>query len=164
MLGRSGLIAALLLFSVCTAPAQTPTPTSDATAAARSLVTTMKMGEQFKALLPVIMQGLKPALVQNRPEVERDFDAMMPMMLEAFTPYYSAIVDGIVAVYASNFTAQELRDIEAFYRQPAGQKLLAKTQTIMQQSMQVGQGFGQQAAEDLRQRMTDELRKKGHKI
>lgn len=162
MLKRSCLIAAVLLFSVCTASAQTATP--DATAAARSLVATMKIGDQFKALLPVILQGLKPALVQNRPEVERDFDAMMPMMLEAFTPYYSSIVEGIVSVYAGNFTAQELRDIEAFYRQPTGQKLLAKTQTIMQQSMQVGQAFGQKAAEDLRQRMTDELRKKGHKI
>jgi hypothetical protein len=162
MLRRSWLIAAMLLVSLGAAPAQMSKP--DATAAARSLVTTMKMTDQFKALLPVILQGLKPALVQNRPEVERDFDAMMPMMLEAFTPYYSAMVEGIVSVYASNFTAQELGDIEAFYRQPTGQKLLAKTQIILQQSMQVGQAFGQKAAEDLRQRMTDELRKKGHKI
>jgi hypothetical protein len=51
MLGRSGLIAALLLFSVCTAPAQAPTPTSDATAAARSLVTTMKMSSAKDGVL-----------------------------------------------------------------------------------------------------------------
>jgi uncharacterized protein len=161
MLKRPLLITVMLLFSVCAAPAQTPT---DATAAARNLVTTMKVDEQFKAVLPVILRGLKPALVQNRPEVERDFDAMVPMMMEAFTPYYGAIVDGIVAVYASNFTAQELRDIEAFYRQPAGQKLLEKMPTIAQQSMQVGQLFGQKAGEGLRDRMIDELRKRGHKI
>jgi hypothetical protein len=162
MLKRSLLITVMLLFSVCAAPAQTP---ADATAAAaRDLVTTMKLEQQFKAVLPIILRGLKPALVQNRPEVERDFDAMIPMMMEAFTPYYSAIVDGITAVYASNFTAEELRDIEAFYRQPAGQKMLEKMPTIAQQSMQVGQLFGQKAGEVLRERMTEELRKRGHKI
>jgi hypothetical protein len=161
MLKRSCLIAVMILFSVSAAPAQIAT---DAMTAARSLVTAMKVDEQFKAVLPVILRGLKPAMVQNRPEVERDFDAMVPMMVDAFTPYYSSIIDGIVAVYASNFTAQELRDIEAFYRQPAGQKLLEKTPLVMQQSMQVGQLFGQKAGVVLQERMTDELRKRGHKI
>jgi hypothetical protein len=162
MARRSWMMAAMLLFSVCAAPAQTPNP--DATEAARALVATMKMTDQFKAILPVILQGLKPAIVQDRPEVERDFDALIPKMLEAFTPYYTAMVDGIVAVYASNFTAQELRDLESLYRHPAMQSMLEKQQLIVQQSMQVGQAFGQKAAEDLRQRMTDELRKRGHKI
>jgi hypothetical protein len=42
--------------------------------------------------------------------------------------------------------------------------MLAKTQVVMQQSMQVGQMFGQKAAEDLRNVAIEELRKKGHKI
>ena len=159
---RSLMIVVVLCLSVCAAPAQTPDP--DVTAAARSLVETMKLNDRFKAILPLILQGLKPAFVQDRPDVERDFDALLPKMTEAFAPYYSSMVDAIAAIYADNFTAQELRDIENFYRQPTGQKLLAKTQTILQQSMQVGQTFGKKAAEDLAQRMADELRKRGHDI
>ncbi len=159
---RSWMIAAVLLVSIGAASAQAPT--ADATAAARSLVTTMKMADQFKALLPVILQGLKPAIVQDRPEVARDFDAMVPRLLEAFNPYYNDMVDGIVSIYASNFTAEELQYIETFYRHPTGQKMLQKTQTIFQQSMQVGQLFGQKATEDLRKLAIEELRKKGHKI
>jgi uncharacterized protein len=162
MLKRSLIIAAVLCFSVCAASAQTPDP--DATAAARSLVETMKLNDRFKAILPIILQGLKPAFVQDKPDVERDFDALVPKMTEAFAPYYSGMVDAIAAIYADNFTAQELRDIETFYRQPTGQKLLAKTQTILQQSMLVGQAFGKKAAEDLAQRMADELRKRGHDV
>jgi hypothetical protein len=41
---------------------------AEATAAARSLVETMKMTDQFKAMLPTILQALKPAIVQDRPE------------------------------------------------------------------------------------------------
>jgi hypothetical protein len=162
MVRRFLIVACLLLLSVPAIRAQTPTP--DAMTAARSLVNTMKLADQYKALLPAILLGLKPALTQDRPEIEQDYDAMMPMIAEAFTPYYSSMVDGVAAVYASNFTAAELRDIEAFYRQPTGQKLLEKMPVVSQQALAVGQEIGRKAAEDLRQRLTEALRQKGHKL
>jgi uncharacterized protein len=156
------IIAGMILVSIGASTAQTPSP--DAMAAARSLVTTMKLPDQYKALLPAILLTLKPALVQDRPEIERDYDAMMPAITDAFTPYYSAMLDDVAAVYANNFTVGELRDIEAFYRQPVGQKLLGKTQAITQQTMQVSQDASRKAAEDLRSRLTEALRQKGHKL
>jgi len=162
MIRRFLIVACLLLLSVPAARAQAPA--TDAMTAARSLVTTMRLADQYKALLPAILLGLKPALTQDRPEIERDYEAMMPMVAEAFTPYYTSMVDGIAAIYASNFTAAELKDMEAFYRQPTGQKMLEKTPAISQQAMAVGQEIGRKAAEDLRQRLTEALRQKGHKL
>ena len=162
MARRLLMIACLLLLSASASQAQTPA--TDAMAAARNLVTTMKLADQYKALLPAILLGLKPALVQDRPEIERDYEAMMPMIADAFTPYYTSMVDGIATVYANNFTAAELREIEAFYRQPIGQKMLEKTPLISQQALAVGQEIGRKAAEDLRQRLTEALRQKGHKL
>jgi len=162
MARRLLIIASMLLFSISGAPAQSPSP--EAMTAARSLVTTMKLADQYKALLPGVLLGLRPALTQDRPEIERDFDAMMPLMVEAFAPYYTAMVDGVATIYANNFTVAELGEIEAFYRQPVGQKLLAKSQVIVQQSAQVGQEAGRKAAEDIRARLTEALRQKGHKL
>ena len=162
MVRRFLIVACLLLLSVPATRAQTPTP--DAMAAARSLVNTMKLADQYKALLPAILLGLKPALTQDRPEIEQDYDAMMPMIADAFTPYYTSMVDGIATVYANNFTAAELREIEAFYRQPVGQKMLEKMPAISQQALAVGQEIGRTAADDLRQRLTEALRQKGHKL
>jgi len=159
---RISLIAGMLLFPVCASPAQTPSP--ETITAARVLVTTMKLADQYKALLPGILLSLKSALVQDRPEIERDYDAMMPMITDAFTPYYSAMIDDIAAVYARNFTAAELHEIDAFYRKPAGQKLLEKAQAVGQQSTQAGQDASRKAAEDLRARLTEALRQKGHKL
>jgi len=156
------IIASMLVFSICAAPAQTPSP--DAMTAARSLVTTMKLSDQYRALLPGILLGLRPALTQDRPEIERDFDAMLPTIVDAFAPYYKAMVDNIATVYANNFTAGELREIEAFYRQPVGQKLLQKSAALAQQSNQVGQDSSRKAAADLRARLTEALRQKGHKL
>ena len=162
MIRRLLIVACLLLLSAPATRAQAPTP--DAMAAARSLVNTMKLADQYKALLPAILLSLKPALTQDRPEIEQDYDAMMPMIADAFTPYYTSMIDGIAAVYANNFTAAELRDIEAFYRQPVGQKMLEKMPAISQQALAVGQEIGRKAADDLRQRLTEALRQKGHKL
>ena len=156
------IIASMLLLPICASPAQTPSP--DAMTAARSLVTTMKLSDQYKALLPAILLTLKPALVQDRPEIERDYDAMMPMIVDAFGSYYAAMINDIATVYANNFTVGELRQIDALYRQPVGQEFLEKAQAITQQSNQVGQDASRKAAEDLRTRLTEALRQKGHKL
>jgi hypothetical protein len=162
MARRLSIITCMLLFSISVASAQTPSP--EAMIAARSLVTTMKLSDQYRALLPGVLLGLRPTLTQDRPEIERDFDAMMPMMVEAFAPYYTTMVDNVATIYANNFTAAELRAIEAFYRQPVGQKLLDKSQVLAQQSAQVGQDASRKAAEEIRKRLTEALRQKGHKL
>jgi uncharacterized protein len=162
MVRRLLIVACLLLLPASSLRADPPA--ADAMEAARSLVTTMKLADQYKALLPAILLGLRPALTQDRPEIERDYDAMMPMIADAFTPYYTSMVDGIAAIYATNFTVAELKDIEAFYRQPTGQKMLEKMPVISQQALAVGQEIGRKAADDLRQRLTEALRQRGHKL
>jgi hypothetical protein len=103
-------------------------------------------------------------LTQDRPEIERDYDAMMSTIADAYTPYYNAMVDGIATVYANTFSVDELRQLEAFYRQPVGQKFLEKSPALRQQSAQIGQDTGRKATEDLRARLTELLRQKGHKL
>ena len=159
---RATIIGVLLLFSISVAPAQTPSP--EAVSAARKLVDTLKLSDQFKAQLPVILLNIKPVVVQGRPEIERDYDAMTTTIADAYTPHFNAMVDAAATVYANNFTVEELREIEAFYRRPAGQKLLQKSQAITQQGIQIGQDASRKAAEDLRMRLTDLLRQKGHKM
>jgi hypothetical protein len=143
-------------------------PTSpDAVAAARELVVTMRASDQFKAVLPLIFQQLKPALTQGRPEVARDFDAVIPALQELLNTQSGSldkVIDGIVEVYARNFTGDEMRQITAFYRQPVGQKLLERMPVITQESMVVGQQWGQSIAGELARLITEELRKRGHKL
>jgi hypothetical protein len=73
----------------------------------------------------------------------------------------SEISEAIAVIYANNFSAEDLQAIVAFYKTPAGQRILEKTPVLAQQSLAVGSKFGQSIAEDLRKKMTDELRKKG---
>jgi len=156
------VVVGMLVLSVSTAQAQTPSP--DALAAARSLVTTMKQADQYRALLPEILLALRPTLTQDRPEIERDYEAMTPVIVDAFAPYVQSMVDQLATVYASNFTIDELKQIETFYRQPVGQKLLSREPAIEQAAAAIGQEGSRKASDDLRARLTQALRQKGHKL
>jgi hypothetical protein len=156
------IIAGTLLLSICASQAQTPSP--EAMTAARSLVTTMKLPEQYKALLPAILLGLRRTLTQDRPEIESDYDSMKPMVEAAFAPYYTAMLDDVAAIYANNYTVAEMRDMEAFFQRPVGQKYLEKDPAVTQQIGQVTQDASRKAADDLRTRLTEALRQKGHKL
>ena len=163
MFKRVTVIGALLLFSLGTARVQAQTPSAEAMTAARALVTTLKLSDQYRALLPVILLTIKPGLTQDRPELEQDYNQLMPQVADAYTPYFNSMVDAAATVYASAFTTDELKQIETFYRSPAGQKLLQKSQAITEQVAQVGRDGGRKAADDLKARLSEAMRQKGHK-
>lgn len=158
---RAGLFA-LAVLSAAPTLAQSPSP--DALAAAKELVTTMNLAEQFKSLMPMIMKNLKPAIVQGRSDVDRDYEAMAPILLEGFEARMGELSEAVAIVYSSNFSADDLRAVTAFYRTPAGRKLLEKTPVVAQQTMAAGQKFGQSVAADMQKRIIEELRKKGHAL
>jgi uncharacterized protein len=137
-----------------------PAPT-DPAAAARELVVTMRTADQLKNLMPIFMQQLKPLIARGRPDVDQAIDALVPTLMEGMLARSDEFVDLVAAVYARNFTAEELRQVTAFYRGPVGGKLLEKMPTITQESMLAGQKWGQAVAGELQTRIVEELRKRG---
>jgi hypothetical protein len=155
-------IVGFLLLLVGSASAEAPSP--EAMNAARKLVVTLKIADQYRALLPQLLLKLRPVVAQDRPEIERDYDAMTAPGAEIYTPFFAAMIDQIAAVYAASFTLEELRQIDAFYTQPVGQKLLAQSDALAQASAQIAQDVSQKAADQLKQRLIEALRQKGHKL
>ena len=99
-------------------PAGAQSPSPDTLAAARELIVTRRAADYFKTIMPAIVQQLKPAIVQNRPQVERDYDAIMPLMLESMNARVNEIVDQVAALYARNFTAAELNEVVGLLPRP----------------------------------------------
>lgn len=142
-------------------PAPQSAPDPAALAAAKELVKTMRLTDQFRAMLPNILQAVKPIVAQNRAEVQRDLDMLTPVLLDGMTSNVDALADQMAEVYARNFSVAEIRDLATFYHTPTGQRLLDKTPVITQQSLAVGQAWGQKIAAELQTRMTEELKKRG---
>jgi hypothetical protein len=162
MCRRFLIVAAILVCSTLAVSAQTPSP--EAMKVARSLVTTMRLPDQYKALLPAVLFRIKPVVTQGRPEMERDFDIVATTVGDAYEPFYNEMLEQAAAVYAGQFTVDEMRQLDAFFNQPAGKKLLDRWPAIAQQTAQIGQDVGRKAAEELRLRFTEALRQKGHKL
>jgi hypothetical protein len=98
--------ACLTICLLAAGPAGAQSPSPEAMAAARELIVTMRAADYFKTLMPAIMQQLKPAIVQNRPQVERDYDAIVPLLLDSMNARVNEIIDQIAALYARNFSIE----------------------------------------------------------
>ena len=57
----------------------------------------------------------------------------------------------MAALYARNFTPDEIRDLVVFYRSPTGQKLIDRMPIVAKESMEIGH---------LQTRIAEELRKR----
>jgi|AmaraimetFIIA100_FD_contig_81_487541_length_1471_multi_5_in_0_out_0_2 hypothetical protein len=75
------LAACLVLMLTPAAPASAQSP--DGIAAAKELLTVMHAVDNFKAMMPHLVQAIRPVVAQGRPDVERDFDAIVPTLLSA---------------------------------------------------------------------------------
>ena len=98
------LLAAILTAVLAVGPSAAQTP--DSLAAARELVTTMRMTDQLKTVLPIIMQSMRPAIVQDRPDVGREYDALLPTMLEIANQRMASYVDDMAAKYGCRSTVR----------------------------------------------------------
>jgi uncharacterized protein len=154
-----GALVLHVFFSLGLAQAQAPAP--EAIAAARELVETMHLNDQYNAIVPGIFKNLKPAIVQGRADVERQYDALSPAIIDAFRQRVSEMSDAAAVVYAKNFSIEDLHALNDFYKTPTGQRLLQKLPTISQEMMGAGMKFGQSIGGEVQRRMIEELRKKG---
>lgn len=131
---------------------------------ARDLMGAMKIADNFDAVVPTVLQALKPALTGSSPKAAKDFDDAMPMIAQEMSASKTGLVNDIAAIYAKSFDKAELQQMVTFYRSPAGEKLARLTPVMAQQTMAVGQRFGQEVAGRLTERMRAELRKRGNNI
>jgi hypothetical protein len=159
-----GTFFALAILVLLGGMSNAQTVDNDAKAAARELMATMGVTKQFDAMLPTLFDVMKPAIVQGRPDVERDYEALRGPLMKGFAGIYDELLDAVAIIYAHHFTANEIRELTAFMRGPTGQKFVSETPVLMQEAMRAGQQIGAKMGEEVQQKMIEELRKRGHKI
>ena len=79
-------------------------------------------------------------------------------------PRFGEISNEVAVLYAKNFTEQELKDILAFYKTPAGQKLLKAQPNIIASSMDFARNWANKLSEEVVVKMREEMKKKGHNL
>jgi uncharacterized protein len=95
---------AAALFATDSLRAQTPATSiaPENLAAARELMRVMKVADQFKAKVPTVIANLKPTIVQNRPEVEKQYDAMVLTLQQHEMQRVDELTEAVAVIYALN--------------------------------------------------------------
>lgn len=70
-------------------------------------------------------------------------------------------MDAIAGIYATNFTVAEMDAVIDFYKTPVGIKMLNSLPALTQQSMAVGQAWGQAVAQRATGKFVEALKKRG---
>ncbi len=138
---KLGVALTLVLLLMACGRAQAPVPlTEEFRQDIRSLLTMMgsdQLGRQMAGQMIASMSEAMPAVpeaVWKRFADKIDFERLNEL---------------VIPIYAKYFTDEEIKALIAFYSTPLGQKVIATLPAVMQESMEVGQSWGKEAAEQV---------------
>jgi uncharacterized protein len=85
-----------------------------------------------------MMNQMLPAMQQMLPDAPAAFWETFKQELDA-----NELMQAIIPVYQKHLTEEDIQAILVFYNTPAGKKLISAQPSIMQESMMIGQQWGQ---------------------
>lgn len=163
---RGARLAAVILPLVLSSPAafaqSKPSPAAMATA--KELVVVTGATVLFNPLIAGVVEQAKLLYLQQNPGLAKDLNEISTQLRTELTPRFSELSDEVARLYATDFTEQELKDVVAFYKSSAGQKLLVQQPKVIDGSMKFAQNWANTLSDYVIGKMRDELKKRGHQL
>ncbi len=124
-----------------------------ANSAAYTLLATMNMKESYEGMITRITQ----MQIQANPQLK----AIEPTIHAFFTKYmgWEAQRADIAALYAKNYTVEELNELNKFYQTPLGQKTIQLMPQLAAAGAQIGQSRMMQHMPEMKVMIETELKK-----
>ena len=130
-------------------PALAQTPDPDRLAAAKEMMDASRVDKQFEQVIPLLINQLKESFRLLAPDKRGAIDGVFEQMQPKFISRRRELLDEIAVLYAQKLEAAEMKAIAEFYRSPVGSKLIDAQPQIMQQSMMIGQRWGQRIGREI---------------
>ncbi|SFZ98439.1 hypothetical protein MNB_SV-5-1286 [hydrothermal vent metagenome] len=120
---------------------------------ALTLLATMNMKESYEGMIKRITQ----MQIQASPQLK----AIEPTIEAFFTKYmgWDAQRGDIAALYAKNYTVEELKELNKFYQTPLGQKTVQIMPQLAAASAQIGQSRMMEHMPEMKAMIESELKK-----
>ena len=159
---RVATVAVALLLASPAAYAQQPSAAAMATA--REIVTVTGATALFNPLVAGVVEQAKLLFLQQNPGLAKDLNEIATKMRSDLAPRFSELVNEVARNYAVNFTESELKDVLAFYKSPAGKKLISEQPKVVDASLKFAQTWANNLSDQVIAKMREELKKKGHAL
>ena len=169
------LPAACLALALIGAPAMAQTPAAPvatsakpaspaAIASAKELLALKNTSAVYADAVPSLVAQTKNGLLQANLNYQKDLNEVAVIVAKNLAGREKEIGDGMAAIYAAEFTEQELKDLVTFYKSPLGVKLIAAEPRAVQNSMGYMQKWAQSFAEVINREFRTEMKKRGKEI
>jgi uncharacterized protein len=133
-------------------------------AAARQLMDVTGAAKQFDAVMPMMMQQFEPLFLRLAPGHEKEIKEVLAGLLSKFSERKSELFEKIAGLYSEKMTAEDMKDLAAFFSTGTGARFIQLQPVLVQGSMAIGQQWGQQLGREIDKEMREELAKRGIKI
>ena len=154
-------LALALWASLFSAPLAAQAPDAARLAAAREMMQVAGVAKQFDELMPLLAQQLSQSFVAIAPEKADEIRQVFAQLPTKFIDRKGELIDEVASLYAQELSVEELAAVSAFYKSPAGARLLAVQPQIARQSMALGQRWGARIGREIEQEARKELKKRG---
>ena len=118
----------------------------------------------FDPVVTGVIEQTKGALLQTNPQLSKDLTDVGNQLRTEFAPRRNEIINEAAKFYAARFTEQELKDVVAFYKSPAGKKMLEQEPLVLDETFTFVQQWQGRVGEDVMNRFRAEMKKKGHNL
>src|SRR6516225_10241752 len=106
----------------------------------------------------------QPLKKQNREIPDAVWGQFTGICAEEMKRSLPELEEPIIAIYDANFSADEIKQLVAFYQSPVGRKIVIQLPQLMQQSVSMGQSWGQQAGARAVERIRALAKQKGYDL
>jgi len=144
------------------ARAQQPTPA--ALALAKELVVLKGGAAMFDPLIPGVIQRVKQTFVPTNPQLMVPLNQVADQLNKEYGAKRADVLNEVAKIYAEHFTEAELKEILAFYKSPAGRKMIAEEPKAVDQSLKAAQDWAVKFSDVVLQRFRLEMKKKGYDL
>jgi len=159
---RTSRLAAVAVALVAFGPAaHSQQPSATAMSTAKEIVTVTGATTLFNPLIAGVVEQAKLLFLQQNPGLSKDLNEIAIKIRNDLAPRFDELVNDVARNYATYFTEQELKDVLAFYKTPAGKKLISEQSKVVEASMKFAQGWANKLSDEVIGKMREELKKRG---
>jgi len=159
---RTSRLAAVAVALVAFGPAaHSQQPSAAAMSTAKEIVTVTGATTLFNPLIAGVVEQAKLLFLQQNPGLSKDLNEIAIKIRNDLTPRFDELVNDVARNYAIHFTEQELKDVLAFYKSPAGKKLITEQSKVVEASMKFAQDWANKLSDQVIAQMREELKKRG---
>ena len=141
-----------------------PAPTTTAIALAREIIVLKGSTAMVDPIVSGVIDKIRNMHLQTNPMLSKPLAEVAAQLGKEFAQVTADLQHDVATIYASRFSEAELKLILAFYKTPAGQKVIKEEPLVFDVIVQQLNAWQEKFGEEVFTRFRAEMKKRGHEL